>query len=238
MSGRERLVLAPVFTGDRRRHARWVGVGQVIWAVFAIAVCAGCFLGYYMPRVSLVYADLRIPDRPLLYSAGTGIFAGATVLAVGSSAVVWAWIAVALIGSVLGVIDIAHHRLPDRLVLALYGSVVVLLVIPAVTGGDWGAYVRALLAGAAMFGAYLVLALIYPAGMGLGDVKLAGALGLALGFLGWAYVVVGVFIAFVLPLLLVRWRNRKDAIPFGPFMIVGAVAAVPVTGWLLSSPTL
>lgn len=83
-----------------------------------------------------------------------------------------------------------------------------------------------------MFGFYFILALIYPAGMGMGDVKLAAMLGLGLGFLGWKFVVIGLFAAFFigalvsLVLLALRRANRKTAIPFGPFMLAGALVAV------------
>lgn len=208
--------------------------------MFAIAVilaaAAGLVVGFFAPRISVSIVGLEIPERPIFYSISAGLLAAFTVFAVGTSAVVWAWLAVALVGAVLSFVDLAHHRLPDRLVLILYAAVLVLLLIPAIAAGDWAAYLRALLAAVAMFAAYFLLALIYPAGMGMGDVKLAGALGLALGFLGWGYVIVGFFAAFFLGsfiglgLMVLRKASRKTPIPFGPFMIVGAVVAVLLTG--------
>lgn len=204
-----------------------------------LAAALGLVVGFYAPRISVSTVGLEIPARPILYPTSTALFAGLTVYAVGANAVVWAWLAVALVGAVLSFVDLAHHRLPDRLVLILYVAVLVLLLIPAISAGDWSAYLRALLAALAMFAAYFLLALIYPAGMGMGDVKLAGALGLALGFLGWGYVVVGFLAAFFLGsfvglgLMALRKANRKTPIPFGPFMIIGAVVAVLVTGPLV-----
>jgi len=75
---------------------------------------------------------------------------------------------------------------------------------------------------------YLGLALIAPQGMGLGDVKLAGALGLVLAYLGWGPLAVGAFAAFALGgtfgigLIVVRRAGRKTGIPFGPWMLAGA----------------
>jgi len=74
----------------------------------------------------------------------------------------------------------------------------------------------------------LVAALVHPAGMGMGDVKLAGVLGAFLGFSGWAALVVGAFGAFVLGgvvsivLLVLKRVSRKGGIPFGPWMIAGS----------------
>src|SRR5213078_4866199 len=93
-------------------------------------------------------------------------------------------------------------------------------------------FVRALLGMLALFGFYAVLWLVYPAGMGFGDVKLAGVLGLYLGWLGWGSVVVGGFLGFLLGgvvgggLMVARRASRKSAIPFGPFMVTGAILAV------------
>jgi leader peptidase (prepilin peptidase)/N-methyltransferase len=213
----------------------------VLAIAVVLAAALGCIVGFYTPRISVAVVGLKIPDRPYLYPIATGIFAGLTVFVIGTGAVVWAWLAVALIGAVLSFVDLAHHRLPDRLVLILYAAILVLLLIPAATGGEWSAYLRALLAAVAMFAAYFLLALIYPAGMGMGDVKLAGALGLALGFLGWGYVIVGFLAAFFLGsfvglgLMALRKANRKTPIPFGPFMIIGAVASVLLTGVLVDA---
>jgi leader peptidase (prepilin peptidase)/N-methyltransferase len=145
------------------------------------------------------------------------------------------------------VIDVDVHRLPNPIVLPSYLVAGVLLVPAVVAGGDWGAVGRALAAMAAVWAFYLVLALIYPGGMGLGDVKLAGLLGLYLGWLGWGSVLVGVFSAFLAGglagglLLLTGRAGRKSAMPFGPFMLGGAFlalfAATPIVGWYGSLAT-
>jgi leader peptidase (prepilin peptidase)/N-methyltransferase len=85
---------------------------------------------------------------------------------------------------------------------------------------------------AALFGLYFLLAFIYPAGMGFGDVKLAGVLGMYLGWLGWAEVITGAFLGFLLGgvvgalLMAVRRAGRKSQIPFGPYMLLGAFIAI------------
>jgi leader peptidase (prepilin peptidase)/N-methyltransferase len=131
----------------------------------------------------------------------------------------------------LTLIDLDHRRLPDAIVLPSYPVALALLALAtwapgsSATGGD---LVRALIGGAAMFGVYFLLVLVYPRGMGFGDVKLAGVLGLYLGWAGWSQLVVGWFAAFLLGgvfalvLLATGRAGRKSAVPFGPWMLLGA----------------
>jgi len=120
------------------------------------------------------------------------------------------------------------HTLPNSLVLPAYIVIAVLLVAASVVYGDYSQLLSAAIGGVALFAAYFVMALVYPGGMGFGDVKLAGAIGLLLGFLGWGPLVVGAFSAFLLgglfgiALLVSRKANRKSGIPFGPWMLAGA----------------
>lgn len=68
--------------------------------------------------------------------------------------------------------------------------------------------------------------------MGFGDVKLAGVLGLYLGYLGWSHIFAGTFVAFLLGglwslfILAARRGTLRSAIPFGPFMLAGAAVAM------------
>jgi leader peptidase (prepilin peptidase)/N-methyltransferase len=134
----------------------------------------------------------------------------------------------------LSVIDLEHYILPNRIVYPLAGALVVLLAVASLAERDLGAYVRALAAGAVAFGAFFVLHLISPRSMGFGDVKLALSLGLALGWLGWGEVFLGLFLGFCygavigVGLIVLRYRDRKGHVPFGPFMAAGALTAVLV----------
>ena len=136
------------------------------------------------------------------------------------------------VGVALALIDLAERRLPDALVLPSYAVGIALLGVAAALGEDAASFLRALAGMVLLFAAYFALAVAYPAGMGFGDVKLAGVLGLYLGWLGWATLAVGGFLAFLLggvvgaALLAVRRAGRKSAIPFGPFMLLGVLLAV------------
>jgi leader peptidase (prepilin peptidase)/N-methyltransferase len=140
------------------------------------------------------------------------------------------WLAV--IAVALAFVDLAVHRLPDRLTLAAYLGTGGLLAGAALAGGRFDDLLRAGLAGAALAAFYLVLFLVNPAGMGLGDVKLAASLGTALGWLGWETALIGAFLGFFAgglygaALMVAGRAGRKSEIPFGPFMIIGAFAAI------------
>ncbi len=115
--------------------------------------------------------------------------------AVGAEPQLPAYLWLAAVGVTLAVIDLETLRLPDRLTLPSYPVGLVLLAIPA----DWPALGRAVLAAAITGGAAFLLALLAPrGGLGLGDVKLLGVLGLFLGWLGWGVLVVGVALGFAL----------------------------------------
>lgn len=124
----------------------------------------------------------------------------------------------------VSVVDLEERRVPNRIVLpALAAALVARTALdPRI---EWAGGM--LLAGGTLF----VLALVYPAGMGMGDVKLAGFLGAWLGWNGILACLLGSFVAFVpaVGILLRRGRaGRKVALPFAPFLAAGGVIAVLV----------
>ncbi|MFI6457276.1 prepilin peptidase [Streptosporangium amethystogenes] len=161
-----------------------------------------------------------------------GTPAGTASTAVGRAGELLAFGGLAVVAVALSFVDAAVHRLPDRLTLAAYLGVAVPLAASALVDGRPGDLLGAGLGGLALAGFYLVLLLINPAGMGLGDVKFAASLGTALGWLGWDTLVTGTFLGLVAggvygaALMVLRRAGRKSEIPFGPFMAVGALAAV------------
>ncbi len=209
------------------------------------AVILGLIVGYAMrgPMQQIAAEDTLRLSRFMVEILTAATF-GLLAWSIGWNWSLPAFIWLGATGVAMGVIDFQHHRLPNVLTLSGYPTIGILLLIPALLNGDWAAYGRAWIGAAILFIAYLVLALIYPAGMGLGDVKLAGVLGLALAWLGWAELAVGAFMAFLLGaivgvgLMIGGRAKRKTSIPFGPFMLVGALVAIvfaaAIADWYLS----
>jgi leader peptidase (prepilin peptidase)/N-methyltransferase len=139
------------------------------------------------------------------------------------------WLLAAPFGTLLACVDARVRRLPDPLTLPLAAALPLLLALAALAPYAAGSWLHALLGALALGGGYLVLHLLHPAGMGFGDVKLAVPLGAALGWYGWGVLCAGAFAGFLLGslygfgLVVTRRAGRDAAIPFGPFMITGAL---------------
>lgn len=175
-----------------------------------------------------------ISIRYPIVELGTGVFFGVVAWKFHSSAdsLLIAFLYLAAASIALSLIDLDTHTLPNWIVLPSYLVGVLLLSTAGIVSGNYSAMLRAGIGMVALWSLYLVIALIYPGGMGFGDVKFAGVLGLFLGYLGWDALVVGAFAAFVLggffslALLALRKVNRKGGIPFGPWMLAGAWVGV------------
>ncbi len=213
------------------------------WAITVLAVL-GAGVGAWLTRV-LADASYRRPDErdhplpphPWWLVIAVSVAWATLTFRVGGHAqwsLLPAYLYLGAVGAALTLIDIDVHRLPDLIVLPSYPIAFVLLLVPTVVTGEWGALLRGVLAGLALFVGYLVLALVSPGGggLGLGDVKLSGVLGLLLGWLGWGPAIVSVLAAFVIGgviavIMLVLGRaNRSSHMAFGPSMILGAWAAL------------
>ena len=164
-------------------------------------------------------------------SLATAVVAGILGGAVGWTPALSFLLYLAVVGVALAVVDWHTRLLPTKVIAPSYLVVAVLAALAAWTEGDPGLLVGAGLGWLVAGGTFFLLWFIYPRGMGYGDVRLSGVLGIALGYLGWSELLVGVYAGFVvgavggLGLSLLRIVDRK-AYPFGPFMLVGAVLGV------------
>ncbi|HJQ04577.1 MAG TPA: prepilin peptidase [Nocardioides sp.] len=145
-----------------------------------------------------------------------------------------AYLVFAGLGVALAGIDLDVRRLPDVIVLPAYPVLGLLLLVDH----EWHALLRAAEGGAALFAFFFVVWLIAPGGMGYGDVKLSGILGAMTAYLSWGTLLVGAFGGFLLGavvgvlLIATQKAGRKSAVPFGPFMILGALMSILGAGYL------
>jgi leader peptidase (prepilin peptidase)/N-methyltransferase len=177
--------------------------------------------------------------------AGSGSTAGPAVLLGTATGVGWAAAAAAgaspalpaqlvliALGVVLVPIDVLHHRLPDVLVLPAYPLVFGLLTVAAAAEDDRTALVRSATAATVSVLVHLVMAWLPGGGLGLGDVKLAGLLGLVLGWTGWSAVLWSAVLSFgyaaAAALVLIGFGRASGRTPiaFGPAMVAGAVTVL------------
>lgn len=202
-----------------------------------LGALAGVPLGFLAARYTSKHpVDAAVPHperRPILVALT--LVLGAFVAAQSWSwPVIAAWIAFVPVAVALAVIDLEHKRLPDALTLRYLAMGLPLLVIGAVVDGDASSMRGALLGAVGLFVFYFALNLVSRGGMGMGDVKLALSIGALTGYFGWAHTVGATVIAFLagsavsVVLLLARKANRKSRVPFGPFMLLGAFAIVPL----------
>jgi leader peptidase (prepilin peptidase) / N-methyltransferase len=177
------------------------------------------------------YASLAGRRAAIWCGALATVAGGLIAWGIGWSPPLAGWLVLAVVGAILCYVDLRTRYLPSAIIWPTYGIVTVLLVAASLVEGDWRALLRAVIAGGVTFAVFWVLWWVYPAGLGFGDVRLSGLLGGALGWLGWAEVITGVYGGFllgaILGLLLVALKvfDRK-AFAFGPFMLAGALVGV------------
>lgn len=181
--------------------------------------CAGCG-----ERISPRYPLIEL-GTAILFALAAAKF-DLTVEAFIYSAFFWVLV-------VLTVIDLDHKLLPDRVVYPAFVVGWIALVAAALADSDAGRLTDAAM-GALIFGGFFFLvAFIYPAGMGGGDIKLAFVLGTFIGYLGApGLVLIGMFLSFLIGsvvgvgLMVASDKGRKTQVPFGPFLAAGTVAAI------------
>lgn len=198
--------------------------GLAAWAL------NGAMLRLAESDAPILRRHLQVPVAAVL-----GGFAGLAT----SWAEALAFVVLAVASGLLTVIDIAEERLPDAIVLPLIPITAILLTSAAWVTGDWGALLRAIEAGAALF-VFMFAMMIFSPDLGFGDVKLAAVTGLFCGWFSWGAVLLGfgaawiAFAALGVVLLATRKRHGRASFAFGPFMILGAVLGVFWAGSVLA----
>jgi leader peptidase (prepilin peptidase) / N-methyltransferase len=211
--------------------------------VLALLAALGLLAGRYVRTLAAAFeadpADPRAEARAALRAVARTVPIPAwppfIELATAAVAVLVAWRAgppflyaalyAAVAGTALAVIDWRTTRLPDVITLPSY-PILALALLP--TGELPGALLGAL----ALAAAYGLLWFARPADLGLGDVKLAGLIGMAAGALGWQAWTVAALggqllgALYAVALLVTRRGTRETQFPFGPFMLLGALAAL------------
>jgi leader peptidase (prepilin peptidase)/N-methyltransferase len=184
----------------------------------------------HRPAVRLT--PVRVVVTSLL--AAAAVAAAPALAGVRPATVALAWFGVAAV--VLAGVDLASHRLPDRVTHPAAVVCATALLVDAGATGAWGALLRAIAAAVVAYGLATLARLVSPGSLGGGDVTLLGLLGLVLGWAGWGVLMAGVFAGFVIgalgSLLLIAvgragWRTR---IAFGPPLLAGAYVALWLAG--------
>ena len=203
-------------------------------AGLVVARAAASFPWTAQPPASTPPRGPAVPA--LVVAAVTALLFVLTALRFGASEELPAYLVLAAAGVLLALVDLRHRLLPNRVVgpAALAGAV--LLTAAAAVDGRWDDLGRTALGTVVLFAVFLLLALISPSALGMGDVKLAGLLGLHLGWLSWDAVLLGAAAGFVvqavlsLVLLAGRRIDLRGELPFGPAMLTGAALAIGAGG--------
>ena len=175
-----------------------------------------------------------IARRYPMVELGMGVLFAAVAARIGLDWSLPGFLLFAWVLLVVSIIDIDTRKIPNRIMYPLTPALLVLMVAAALLSAEPPRALAALVGGLGAFVVLLIIALMQPRGMGMGDVKLAGFIGIALGYLGYGFVVLGIFGGFLVGgvvsvlLLATRARGRRDMIPFGPYLAIGGLGALLV----------
>jgi leader peptidase (prepilin peptidase)/N-methyltransferase len=199
-------------------------------------------LGWLLLRGRCRSCGARIGVVYPLLELGTAVLISGAFFAYESLWVAFAVAALLALMPAITAIDIEHRIIPNRIVYPALIAFPVFLVVAWLAGAPVDLARMAI--GFLAYGGGLFLVAMISGGMGMGDVKLAGLIGIVLGSLGLRYVGVAAGAAIVLGgvgaiVALALGRGRKSAIPFGPYLAAGAVVsaffAEPISDWYLAT---
>ncbi len=177
---------------------------------------------------------------PLVELATAALFVAAA-LRLGADPALPAFLVVLAALLAISAVDLERFIVPNRILYPALFIAAPLLVVAAVVDRDWSSLRDAALGGVLAWALLFAIHMASPKGMGFGDVRLAGLVGMLLGWLSIGHVLLGLFLGFLIAavvgvgLVAVKLRTRKDKVPFGPFLALGAVLAVlfgdPLLSW-------
>jgi leader peptidase (prepilin peptidase) / N-methyltransferase len=176
-----------------------------------------------------------ISERPgkLFWILGLGCVVEALLAwRLGPSAALPAYLYFGALGVTLTVLDVSARRVPNLLVLPSYPIALILLALAASIDGSWWPLARAGLGMIALAGLFLILALAVPGQLGMGDVKVAGVLGLYLAWFGFSTLLMGVFVGWCAAACFVgirRLAHSRGSLPLVPFLVAGTLVAIVIS---------
>jgi leader peptidase (prepilin peptidase)/N-methyltransferase len=209
-----------------------------------LAVLIGVLGLILSPLAELLIARLlpRVGGLPpvhvrLTTAMVTGLVCAAFALSFGADARLPAFLLLAVLGVQLARIDISLHLLPNPLILSLLLGGLCFILVSVAVDSQWASLARAAASAAILFFIYLVLALTSPGAIGMGDVKLAGPIGLYLGYLGWTQLLYGGLFGFLVNgiatvvLVASNRGKRPSEVAHGPSMLAGAAVVALFLPW-------
>lgn len=205
------------------------------WAVPLWAVL-GALIGVALRRPARALLALPRQGHSLIatvtLASGTAVLFGLLAWHIGVRPELLAYSALAAVCVPLTAIDLLEQRLPARLLLPAYPILTALLGIAALAEHDSAAMLRSFAGMTILFAFYLTVALAAQGALGAADIRLAGLLGLALGWQGWTTLIAGTLVGLLYgsltgaTMIALRRAARHSLIPFGPALIAGAFTAL------------
>lgn len=217
---------------------------MIILGVLVAAVLCGT-LGLLVPRIIIAVPEPEEPAEDKVPYAEIGAAPGLAwraamicafigTLIGGAVGLDWSLlflVPLTPVGVALALIDWRTRLLPTRIIAPTYLVLIPVVVVAALASGDPQLLLRAAIGWALMGGIYVLMWVIYPAGMGYGDVRLSGILGIVLGYLGFGQLALGGWSGFLLGglgglvLAALKVIDKKHN-PFGPWMLMGALVGI------------
>lgn len=204
--------------------------GDLGWAVLGGVI--GVALAPFVRSLLVSETRSRVLISATALGVATAIVFGLLAWRIGPRAELLVDSCLAALCVPLAAIDLSEHRLPNKLLLPAYPVLLGLLGLAASYDRDATPILMALAGMSSLLVFYLAIALISGGGLGAGDVRLAGVLGLALGWRGWQTLIVGALLGLVyaglagLIMILLRRATCHTCVPLGPALIGGAFTAL------------